>query len=65
MTLFKYAEKFMRLETDLVAELTENQHLTGTIRLGVSETIVYWIKARLALKILMKSQELQPKVLWL
>lgn len=43
-TLFKYAEKFMRLETDLVAELTENQHLTGTIRLGVSETIVYtWL----------------------
>ena len=41
MTLFKYAEKFMRLETDLVAELTENQHLTGTIRLGVSETTVY------------------------
>ena len=33
MTLFKYAEKVMRLETDLVAELTENQHLTGTIRL--------------------------------
>ncbi len=44
MTLFKYAEKFMRLETDLVAELTENQHLIGTIRLGVSETIVYtWL----------------------
>ena len=44
MTLFKYAEKFMRLETDLVAELTENQHLTGTSRLGVSETIVYtWL----------------------
>lgn len=44
MTLFKYAEKFMRLETNLVAELTENQHLTGTIRLGVSETIVYtWL----------------------
>ena len=44
MTLFKYAEKFMRLENDLVAELTENQHLTGTIRLGVSETIVYtWL----------------------
>lgn len=44
LTLFKYAEKFMRLETDLVAELTENQHLTGTIRLGVSETIVYtWL----------------------
>ncbi|WEI03822.1 LysR family transcriptional regulator MumR [Acinetobacter johnsonii] len=44
MTLFKYAEKFMRLETDLVAELTENQHITGTIRLGVSETIVYtWL----------------------
>ncbi|MEJ5129594.1 LysR family transcriptional regulator MumR [Acinetobacter sp. MYb177] len=44
VTLFKYAEKFMRLETDLVAELTENQHLTGTIRLGVSETIVYtWL----------------------
>ena len=44
MTLFKYAEKFMRSETDLVAELTENQHLTGTIRLGVSETIVYtWL----------------------
>lgn len=43
-TLFKYAEKFMRLETDMVAELTENQHLTGTIRLGVSETIVYtWL----------------------
>ena len=34
MTLFKYAEKFMRLETDLVAELTESQYLTGTIRLG-------------------------------
>ncbi|MFV5514967.1 LysR family transcriptional regulator MumR [Acinetobacter gerneri] len=44
LTLFKYAEKFMRLETDLVAELTENQHLTGTIRLGVSETIVHtWL----------------------
>ena len=44
MTLFKYAEQFMRLETDLVAALTENQHLTGTIRLGVSETIVYtWL----------------------
>ena len=44
MTLFNYADKFMRLETDLVAELTENQHLTGTIRLGVSETIVYtWL----------------------
>ncbi len=25
----------MRLETDLVAELTENQHLTGTIRFQV------------------------------
>ncbi|MFW1815385.1 LysR family transcriptional regulator MumR [Acinetobacter guillouiae] len=44
MTLFKYAEKFMRLETDLVAELTESQYLTGTIRLGVSETIVHtWL----------------------
>lgn len=44
MTLFKYAEKFIRLETDLIAELTENQYLTGTIRLGVSETIVYtWL----------------------
>ncbi len=44
ITLFKYAEKFMRLETDLVAELTENNHLTGTIRLGVSETIVHtWL----------------------
>lgn len=44
LTLFKYAEKFMRLETDLVAELTENNHLTGTIRLGVSETIVHtWL----------------------
>ena len=44
MTLFKYAEKFMRLETDLVAELTESQSLTGTIRLGVSETIVHtWL----------------------
>lgn len=43
-TLFKYAEKFMRLETDLVAELTESQYLTGTIRLGVSETIVHtWL----------------------
>lgn len=44
MTLFKYAEKFMRLETDLVAELTESQYLTGTIRLGVPETIVHtWL----------------------
>lgn len=44
MTLFKYAEKFMRLETNLVAELTESQYLTGTIRLGVSETIVHtWL----------------------
>ena len=44
LTLFKYAEKFMRLETDLVAELTENQHLTGSIRLGVSETIMHtWL----------------------
>ncbi|MFW1746916.1 LysR family transcriptional regulator MumR [Acinetobacter guillouiae] len=44
MTLFKYAEKFMRLETDLVAELSESQYLTGTIRLGVSETIVHtWL----------------------
>ncbi|GAA5019845.1 LysR family transcriptional regulator MumR [Acinetobacter puyangensis] len=42
--LFKYAEKFMRLEGDLVAELTESQYLTGTIRLGVSETIVHtWL----------------------
>ena len=41
MTLFKYAEKFMRLETDLVAELSESQYFTGTIRLGVSETIVH------------------------
>jgi hypothetical protein len=39
MTLFKYAEKFMRLETDLVAELTESQYLTGTIRLGVSKRL--------------------------
>ena len=44
MTLFKYAEKFMRLEKDLVTELTENSYLAGTIRLGVSETIVYtWL----------------------
>ena len=44
MTLFKYAEKFIRLETDLVLELSDNQNLTGTIRLGVSETIVYtWL----------------------
>lgn len=44
LTLFKYAEKFMRLETDLVAELSESQYLTGTIRLGVSETIIHtWL----------------------
>lgn len=44
VTLFKYAEQFMRLETDLVAELSESQYLTGTIRLGVSETIIYtWL----------------------
>ncbi|MFV5479105.1 LysR family transcriptional regulator MumR [Acinetobacter baumannii] len=58
MTLFKYAEKFMRLETDLVAELTENQHLTGTIRLGVSETIVYtWL-----VEYIEKVQQEFPKV---
>ncbi|MHC3033039.1 LysR family transcriptional regulator MumR [Acinetobacter nosocomialis] len=57
-TLFKYAEKFMRLETDLVAELTENQHLTGTIRLGVSETIVYtWL-----VEYIEKVQQEFPKV---
>ncbi|AOA57299.1 LysR family transcriptional regulator [Acinetobacter larvae] len=44
MTLFRYAEKFMRLETDLIAELAEDHYLTATIRLGVSETIVYtWL----------------------
>jgi DNA-binding transcriptional LysR family regulator len=44
LILFKYAEKFMRLETDLVTELIDNHHLAGTIRLGVSETIVYtWL----------------------
>ncbi|MFW6559507.1 LysR family transcriptional regulator MumR [Acinetobacter baumannii] len=58
MTLFKYAEKFMRLETDLVAELTENQHLTGTKRLGVSETIVYtWL-----VEYIEKVQQEFPKV---
>ncbi len=58
MTLFKYAEKFMRLETDLVAELTENQYLTGTIRLGVSETIVYtWL-----VEYIEKVQQEFPKV---
>lgn len=58
ITLFKYAEKFMRLETDLVAELTENQHLTGTIRLGVSETIVYtWL-----VEYMQKVQQAFPKV---
>ncbi|MEI5658683.1 LysR family transcriptional regulator MumR [Acinetobacter baumannii] len=58
MTLFKYAEKFMRLETDLVAELTENQHLSGTIRLGVSETIVYtWL-----VEYIEKVQQEFPKV---
>ena len=58
MTLFKYAEKFMRLETDLVAELTENQHLTGIIRLGVSETIVYtWL-----VEYIEKVQQEFPKV---
>nr|WP_174507621.1 LysR family transcriptional regulator MumR [Acinetobacter sp. Marseille-Q1620] len=58
MTLFKYAEKFMRLETDLVAELTENQYLTGTIRLGVSETIVYtWL-----VEYMEKVQQEFPKV---
>jgi DNA-binding transcriptional LysR family regulator len=58
MTLFKYAEKFIRLETDLLAELSENQYLTGTIRLGVSETIVYtWLVDYLA-----KIQQQFPKV---
>ena len=48
----------MRLETDLVAELTENQHLTGTIRLGVSETIVYtWL-----VEYIEKVQQEFPKV---
>ena len=43
-TLFKYAEKFIRLENELTAELTENQQFTGVIRLGVSETIVHtWL----------------------
>ncbi len=60
MTLFKYAEKFMRLETDLVAELTENQHLTGTIRLGIPETIVYtWL-----VEYIEKVQREFPKFLW-
>lgn len=58
MTLFKYAEKFMRLETDLVAELTESQYLTGTIRLGVSETIVHtWL-----VKYMEQVQQEFPKV---
>ncbi|EOR08836.1 LysR family transcriptional regulator MumR [Acinetobacter genomosp. 15BJ] len=58
MTLFKYAEKLMRLETELIAELTENQHLTGTIRLGVSETIVYtWL-----VEYIEKVQQEFPKV---
>ncbi|TCM60667.1 DNA-binding transcriptional LysR family regulator [Acinetobacter calcoaceticus] len=44
LVLFKYAEKFMRLESDLHAELTEAEQLTGTIRLGVSESIVHtWL----------------------
>ncbi len=43
-TLFKYAEKFIRLENELTAELTENQQFTGVIRLGVSETIIHtWL----------------------
>lgn len=58
MTLFKYAEKFMRLETDLVAELSESQHLTGIIRLGVSETIVHtWL-----VEYMEKVQQEFPKV---
>lgn len=44
LILFKYAEKFIRLETDLIDELTEDQDYSGTIRLGVSETIVHtWL----------------------
>lgn len=58
VTLFKYAEKFMRLETDLVAELSESQYLTGIIRLGVSETIVYtWL-----VEYMEKVQQEFPKV---
>ena len=58
MTLFKYAEKFIRLETDLVAELSESQYLTGTIRLGVSETIVHtWL-----VEYMEKVQQEFPKV---
>lgn len=58
MTLFKYAEKFMRLETDLVAELSESQYFTGTIRLGVSETIVHtWL-----VEYMEKVQQTFPKV---
>lgn len=57
-TLFKYAEKFIRLETDLVAELTVSQHLRGTIRLGVSETIVHtWL-----VQYMEKVQQEFPKV---
>ena len=48
----------MRLETDLVAELSESQYLTGTIRLGVSETIVYtWL-----VEYMEKVQQEFPKV---
>ena len=58
LILFKYAEKFIRLETDLVAELTEDHHLSTMIRLGVSETIVHtWLVA-----FMQKVQQLFPKV---
>jgi DNA-binding transcriptional LysR family regulator len=44
LILFKYAEKFIRLNSDLVVELADNHVMRGTIRLGVSETIVHtWL----------------------
>lgn len=58
LILFKYAEKYMRLETDLVDELTENCEYSGTIRLGVSETIVHtWLT-----EYLKRLQQQFPKV---
>lgn len=56
--LFKYAEKMIRLENELVAEITENQNFTGVIRLGVSETIVHtWL-----VEYMRKVQQQFPKV---
>lgn len=40
LTFFKHAEHMLRLHEALVASLKETETLTGTVRLGVSETLV-------------------------